>query len=77
MTKDKIIKDIESYYPIDSEYPETNLIGQKLLIMAIQQTKFNWRDLPENVLKKYRELGFNEEETGEITEQLREQGFFK
>lgn len=77
MEKSKIIRDIENYYPIDSEYSETNLIGQRLLIMAIQQTRFNWRNLPEKVLIKYRDLCFDEENNREITEQLREQGLIK
>jgi hypothetical protein len=48
------IEDIEALYPVDSEFPKTNEIGRKLLIMAI--LKHNWRKLPEEILYSYAEL---------------------
>lgn len=74
MEKNKLIRDIENYYPIDCEYPDTALIGEQILIRAMQAVKFDWRTLPHNVLSKCREMCFNEENDGEITSDLKERG---
>lgn len=72
MKNQEIIKDIENYYPIDAVYEDTAVIGKHLLIKAFEQTNFDWRELPENVLSKLRDLCFEEENSGELTQFLRE-----
>lgn len=56
--KETIIRNIENLFPIDSEFPETNAVGFKLLAEAKYNVgyKDNWRDLPENVLREYERL---------------------
>lgn len=77
MEKEKIINRIDDLYPIDSEYGDTNMIGKCLLIQAIGNVGFNWRDLPINVLKEYERLCINEEEDGELTHKLKSKGLLK
>ncbi len=60
MTKDTAINHIENLYPIDSCYPNTSEIGEKLLAHAINET-CGWRELPEEVLIKYAELSLSRE----------------
>jgi len=55
-TKQELISTIEWLYPIDSEYDSVKSIGEKLLLEAIADTFFDWRDLPEEVLIRYAEL---------------------
>lgn len=76
MSKDKIIQNIEGLYPTDCEYSNTNTIGKVLLLTALKNSKFDWRELPENVLLEYERLCLNEENNGEITHQIRRQGGF-
>lgn len=54
--KDKYIDTIRGLYPADSRYPDTAEIGRRLLLEAMEKTAFNWRDLPEDVLRIYAEL---------------------
>jgi len=55
MRKEDIINDIDALYPIDCQYEDTNKIGKLLIIKAIENVKFNWRDLPIEVLQEYRQ----------------------
>lgn len=45
-----------------------------LLLRAMKNTEFNWRELPENVLLEYAKLCQDEENTGELTSTLRHAG---
>lgn len=60
MNRDEMIRTIEALYPIDSEYPETNAIGEKLLAQAKKECE-NWRNLPDNILQRYMELCIDED----------------
>lgn len=40
----------------------------------MHEADWSWRDLPEPVLVKYMELCREEEESGELTSELRKQG---
>lgn len=40
-------------YPADSRYSDTAETGRRLLLKAMENTGFNWRDLPEDVLQEY------------------------
>lgn len=59
--KDKVIRIIEDHYPIDSEFQDTRLIGNQLLLEAIIDSGFDWRDLPLNVLENYSRRCINRE----------------
>jgi hypothetical protein len=59
--KENIIKDIESLFPADSDYPDTAAIGEELLQLAMQRAGFNWRQLPIQVLQEYRSLCISKE----------------
>lgn len=56
MTKDEAIRHIESLWPQDSEYKDTQEIGQYLLDIAKEECGLSWRDEPESVLIRYAEL---------------------
>ncbi|HDY88357.1 MAG TPA: hypothetical protein ENH82_09640 [bacterium] len=55
MTREKAILAIDSLFPTDSEYPETNKIGIELLEEAKHNVE-NWRNLPDAVLFEYARL---------------------
>lgn len=74
MEKEKLIRDIENLYPTDCEYADTNAIGKVLLQQAIENVKYDWRDMPLVVLEEYRRLCVEEEESGETTMELRNDG---
>lgn len=65
MEKQDIIRDIEALYPIDSGYEDTSKIGEQLLLGAIRET--DWRELPIEVLIKYRQQCLFQENASEIT----------
>ena len=69
---DRLIEKIEGLYPIDCEYHDTNVIGKVLIANAIERV--GWRKLPSEFLAQYLIECANEEETGEITHQLKEKG---
>lgn len=48
------IQIIESLYPIDSDFSNTNAIGETLLMEAIR--RHDWRKLPAEILQEYRTL---------------------
>ena len=52
------IQIINSLYPTDSQYPETNAIGEVLLSQAKLEygATPDWRDEPTEVLVRYAEL---------------------
>ncbi len=54
MNKQECIRCIENLFPIDSDYADTNEVGERLLIKAIQA--HNWRQLPESILHMYATL---------------------
>jgi hypothetical protein len=56
MTKHEAITSIGGLYPSDSEFPKTNEIGRKFMLQAMDEVRFNWRELPENVLTRWAEL---------------------
>lgn len=58
MTKDEAIKIIDALYPIDSEFEETNVVGEELLAEAKFRVGqlIDWRDEPTKVLVKYAQL---------------------
>jgi hypothetical protein len=53
-----IIADIDSLFPADSQYPNTQATGQHLLEMAKRNVGYydDWRNLPENVIREYHGL---------------------
>ena len=51
--KEQYINTIEALYRIDSEYPDTSELAKQLFVEAIIDSGYNWRDLPEDVLKNY------------------------
>jgi|GEM_PF-4260746 len=55
MEKQKLIDIIGGLYPADSEFSDTKKIGKALLDDSMYEANFNWRDLPEGVLKIYAE----------------------
>jgi len=60
MTRQEAINHIDNLFPIDSDYPKTNAIGERLLKQAKLETQ-NWRDiLPDATLIRYAELCIDE-----------------
>ncbi len=53
MEKQTIINETQNLFPADSHRTDTATIGRQLLSMAMNEAGFNWRDLPESVLKEY------------------------
>ena len=51
--KQRILDGIEALYPADSANGRTAFIGQILLHHALENTYYNWRDLPPSVLAHY------------------------
>ncbi len=49
----RILDGIETLYPADSPTVRTAFIGQVLLHHALENTYYNWRDLPLDVLVRY------------------------
>jgi len=58
--RETMIQDIEGLFPADSQYFETRQIGIQLLEKAKREAN-NWRDLPDNIIKRYWELCVAEE----------------
>ena len=56
MTREEAISNINSLYPVDSDYKDTAEVGRKLLNQAKKDTGFDWRDLPDRTLIRYAEL---------------------
>jgi len=54
--KENYINIIEGLFPADSEYSDTAEKGIELMLKAMSVTYFDWRKLPEDVLKIYSEL---------------------
>lgn len=59
MNRSEAISNIESLFPIDSEYPDTNEVGKKLLMQAIEC--IGWRKLNDDILNEYAKLCIDEE----------------
>jgi hypothetical protein len=55
MKKEELINIIEALYPADSQFSDTEKIGKALLDASMHEAHFNWRYLPESVLKIYAE----------------------
>lgn len=55
MDKKQAIYSISGLYPIDSQFENTNEIGKQFMMEAIEETNFDWRNLPEEVLIKWAE----------------------
>lgn len=55
MEKQRLINIIQGLYPADSGFSDTQKIGKALLEDSMHEANFNWRDLPEGVLKIYAE----------------------
>ena len=55
MNREQAIQQIESLFPNDSQYPETNRIGERLLVQAKREV-ISWRTEPTEVLIRYAEL---------------------
>ncbi len=51
--KQRILDGIEALYPADSASGRSAYIGQILLHHALENTYYNWRDLPLSVLGRY------------------------
>lgn len=51
--KTALIQEIESLFPIDSEFKEVNIVGEQLLIEAVKD--LDWRNLPDDILWLWRE----------------------
>lgn len=69
-----MIKEIEGLYPTDCQYSDTNTIGGVILLKAMKNTNFDWRELPLETLNEYLMLCKDEEITGELTQSLRNAG---
>ncbi len=61
MDRQKAIDTIEALYPIDSQYEETNKVGERLLAQAKRECE-DWRNLPDAILFRYADLCQQEEE---------------
>jgi len=61
-TKQELIDIIEGLYPVDSACPEVNDVGKHLLLQAMEEVGFNWRELPKKVLNRYAFLCLEKEE---------------
>ena len=55
MTRDEAIEIIELLFPADSEYPDTAVLGQKLLKQARREVT-GWKTEPTEVLIRYAQL---------------------
>lgn len=55
MENQRLINIIQGLYPADSGFSDTEKIGKALLEDSMHEANFNWRDLPEGVLKIYAE----------------------
>ncbi|WP_281647482.1 hypothetical protein [Parendozoicomonas sp. Alg238-R29] len=51
--KQRILDGIEALYPADAGHGRAAFIGQILLHHALENTYYNWRDLPQSVLERY------------------------
>lgn len=53
-----VIRNIESLFPVDSGFDDTNAVGERLLEQAKRNCNYeiDWRDLPDNVLREYERL---------------------
>jgi len=59
MTRDEAIRIIDSLYPTDSEFEQTNQVGEELLAQAKREVNVNpltWRNEPTRILIRYAEL---------------------
>lgn len=54
--KERYIDSIRGLFPADSQYQGTAEIGRRLLLDAMDKAGFNWRDLPEDVLRIYADM---------------------
>jgi len=60
MTREEAINHIDNLFPIDSDYPTTSAIGERLLAQAKMETQ-DWRYvLPDTTLIRYAELCIDE-----------------
>ena len=60
MDREQAIQQIEGLYPTDSQYTETNKIGERLLAQAKREV-IGWQNEPTEVLIRYAELCIAEE----------------
>lgn len=51
--RQRILDGIEALYPADAGNEKAAFIGQVLLRYALENTLYNWRDLPLEVLERY------------------------
>jgi len=51
--RQRILDGIEALYPADAGNEKTAFIGQVLVRYALDNTLYNWRDLPIEVLERY------------------------
>lgn len=58
--REQAIADIDALFPIDSQYEETNKVGERLLAQAKRECE-DWRNLPDAILFRYAELCRQEE----------------
>lgn len=70
MNKKHLIDGINALYPIDSNFSETNQIAAALLIQSMVNTGFDWRTLPNNVLKELYFLCYKESQSAMIHTRL-------
>jgi len=66
MNRKEAIEIIEGLYPVDSDYPDTNAVGDRLLARAKREAE-NWRTLPDAILFRYAELCLAEENKATVT----------
>lgn len=59
-TREQAIQIIEDLFPPDSQYPDTNAIGNRLLEQAKSEVN-NWRTLPDDIIFRYAQLCEEEE----------------
>ena len=60
MDREQAIQQIEGLFPTDSQYEETNKVGERLLSQAKREVN-GWRTEPTEVLIRYAQLCITEE----------------
>ncbi|MBE8215465.1 MAG: hypothetical protein HAW62_03935 [Endozoicomonadaceae bacterium] len=51
--KQRLLDGIEALYPADANHQKIAFIGQILLQYALDNTLYNWRNLPDDILERY------------------------
>jgi len=57
--RSEAISNIEQLFPIDSDYPDTNKVGEELLMQAVKNV--GWQKLSDEILIEYARLCIDED----------------